>query len=394
MGALRRLAREDLLEKVKVISSVSGGSLATALVFELNNYRWPTSSEFQKIVFPKARTLLTSVSLESALPVCWLDNAITRGLVGSWMLSQALYEAWGIRGSFSELAGDPVWFANATTYETGKSWRFTQEGMGDWSFGHYYYGRDIFSSSSKATYHMPICVGAAASASLPYLIGFLRLDLPEEPWFSVSPVTYLPTDPKSGKPVSGPRKSKARRVRLWDGGVYENLGLEAVYKPDRGIVYTASDRQVSDVEFLLVSDASAPLALDTDPALGPVNVKPPRFRGALRMPDIATDQTRALRSRMVMTAVKDGSLFAAYARLGLPTWKVKLYAEDDYPKRTIDYDTHGHLNDNEVAAAAGVGTRLFRLKTDVFDRLVLHGFESTDANLACHHPEAFKALGF
>jgi hypothetical protein len=40
---------------------------------------------------------------------------------------------------------------------------------------------------------------------------------------------------------------------LWDGGVYDNLGVEALYKPNGGLR--------DGVDFLVVSDASKPINL-------------------------------------------------------------------------------------------------------------------------------------
>ena len=42
-GVLRYLAENGLLESVKHVSSVSGGSLLVGLLLRLNKYKWPTS---------------------------------------------------------------------------------------------------------------------------------------------------------------------------------------------------------------------------------------------------------------------------------------------------------------------------------------------------------------
>ena len=40
---LARLASGNLLEEVSFVSTVSGGSLAAALIYAANDYRWPSS---------------------------------------------------------------------------------------------------------------------------------------------------------------------------------------------------------------------------------------------------------------------------------------------------------------------------------------------------------------
>ena len=48
LGVMARLARENHLEEVGLISSVSGGSLCAGLVFTLNGVKWPGSQEYLK----------------------------------------------------------------------------------------------------------------------------------------------------------------------------------------------------------------------------------------------------------------------------------------------------------------------------------------------------------
>jgi len=43
LGVLKRLAQENLLEEITQISSVSGGSLGTGLIYNLNDLKWPSS---------------------------------------------------------------------------------------------------------------------------------------------------------------------------------------------------------------------------------------------------------------------------------------------------------------------------------------------------------------
>jgi len=46
------------------------------------------------------------------------------------------------------------------------------------------------------------------------------------------------------------KNPKFRKIHIWDGGVYDNLGMEALVKYDKGCVYR------KEFDFLIISDAS------------------------------------------------------------------------------------------------------------------------------------------
>ena len=58
LGVLARLARENHLEDVILLSTVSGGSLGAGLIYSLNGVQWPGSQVYLKHVFPKANMLI------------------------------------------------------------------------------------------------------------------------------------------------------------------------------------------------------------------------------------------------------------------------------------------------------------------------------------------------
>src|SRR5512139_2357865 len=67
LGVLARLAKEERLENITYLSTVSGGSLCAGLVMALNINQWPSSQAYLKDVLPAARHILTSRDLKSAL---------------------------------------------------------------------------------------------------------------------------------------------------------------------------------------------------------------------------------------------------------------------------------------------------------------------------------------
>jgi NTE family protein len=260
-----------------------------------------------------------------------------------------LEERWGVKGTLKDLARTPEWLVNTTCIETGKNWRFSQNFMGDWKAGHHY------------DPPFRIAEAAAASAAVPYVIGALKLPLPEDGWYEI--------DPSNEKP----RARKARSfetIALWDGGAYENLGLEPLYKMDRGMI---------DCDYIIVSDASGPLAV------GKRSLFPTLLKGDLAGPrvfDIASDQIRSLRSRMFVNALTNKKATGALVRMGNSVRDIDISACCDRP--SSDYARF--QADREASLALKHPTNLSSLTVDTFRRVARHGYEVADATLTAHCP--------
>lgn len=63
-GVLKYLACNNLMEDIGYISSVSGGSLFTGLVFHYNKMKWPNSREYINNILPRIENALTNNSLQ------------------------------------------------------------------------------------------------------------------------------------------------------------------------------------------------------------------------------------------------------------------------------------------------------------------------------------------
>ena len=84
----------------------------------------------------------------------------------------------------------------------------------------------------------------AASAAFPGLVGSLKIETREFDWFAYD---------EAGIPY--PHRPEFRTLTLWDGGVYDNLGVEPLCKPNGGFR--------DGFDFLIVSDASTLLTIET-----------------------------------------------------------------------------------------------------------------------------------
>ncbi len=354
LGFLRRLAKENLLENVTQLSTVSGGSLVAAAVIAKAGMRWPTSDEFNLQIYPALRELLTTTDLFSTRAVGW------RGLLEFKMqllhhraavLAQLL-ERWGIKGDLQELPNTPTWWINATCLETGKNWRFSRDEMGDWRFGRHY--RPPFK----------LAEAVAASAAVPYVIGALRLNIPTEGWYD--------TDPATREPVAR-RTPSDQRVHLWDGGAYENLGLEVFFKPGRPLI---------GCDYLICSDASGPLDASRKASFRSL------IRGQLANPrlfDIASDQIRSLRSRIFLREIESKTIRGALIRMGNSVRNIDI-KHRSYPRRST-YDEF--QSDEDAALALLHPTHLKAITPSQFDLLARHGYETTNATLTKHLPTDF-----
>jgi NTE family protein len=353
LGLLRRLALENKLGDVSHISTVSGGSLLVALVFSLNKMEWPSSKVFLDDIYPKAKKILTIKSLFSKQIVArsFLRHPVMALANRAELLANKLETEWGVVGCTSDLPNRPIWYINTTSKNSGKNWRFSQSYVGDWRFGHHY------------SFEIPLSKAAAASAAVPYAIGALKIQLPLDGWFKTNPATKKPVESKT---------PPANQVKLWDGGVYENLGIEPLYKSESGLV---------DCDFLIVSDAGAPLRADWE-----IRVKEEKSITP-RLVEITTDQIRSLRCRELMRFFKEKKK-GSWVQMGLST---RTYdAKTKAPANARDYANF--LSDQEVALVAKEGTHLEAMTEDNFDRVARHGFEITSQTLSHYHSELFSHI--
>lgn len=211
LGALGRLAQQSLFEQITFLSTVSGGTLAIGLVSACSENAWPSSKTFLQHTIPNARSVLTERALDYAFLRCMLLSpwTLVNGRAGA--LAKALQKCWCVSGLLADLPDDPRWIINATCYQTGKNWRFMKKRMGDYIAGY------------VAAPQFPVAQAVAASAAVPGLVGSLKLNTGKYEWFTYD---------KAGRPR--PHTPALRRLMLWDGGVYENLGIEALFKPSGG----------------------------------------------------------------------------------------------------------------------------------------------------------------
>lgn len=323
LGVLRVLAERGGLEDVRRISTVSGGSLLVGLMYKEAEMQWPKSEQFLSSIYPVLREKLCSFSLQwgavrqLARPQNWRFLLSRANL-----LAKALRREWGITANLSDVAAMPEWSINGTTAENGKRFRFKNDSIGDYTLGY----------AEPGNY--PLANALAVSAAFPGGFGPLQLDATRFQWRK---------RPSWGAAANEaqPAEIGFRQLHLYDGGVYDNLGLEPFFDAGKG-------QSKHQGELIIVSDAGAPLKTGFSLlALNPWRLK--------RVADIMSDQARALRVRTFAQYLQQGTFQGAYLYINTPVSEGRPCASASF--------------------AAGFPTTLRQLDLREFDLLAEHGYQ-------------------
>jgi NTE family protein len=312
-GGLIRLNEIGLLRTLDRVSSVSGGSITSAVLA----LAWPDLDFGPDGVARRLTTLvvdpLRKMAGRSIDKKSVLGGVLMPGRTVAETLARAydrhLFHGATLRSLPADGAG-PRFVINASNVQTGKLFRFSRPYEGDYSIGLW---------KDPAT---RVADAVAASSAFPPVL---------------SPHTVRPSgrfDPST----AGEHRADEFRARVWlsDGGVYDNLGLETAWKRCRRI---------------LVSDGGG--QLQAEPA--------PKRNWALhgiRILEIVDSQVRALRKRQLIDSyrrhIRDGTYWGIRSELA-------------------DYHLGDPLAipDTDVARARSVKTGLSRLD-DVTQRALIN----------------------
>jgi NTE family protein len=334
LGVFKYLAEKGLLGQVSRISSVSGASLCVALIFAKNGNKWPTDKEYLEKVLPQIEKTVLNNNIQTAAlcrlplsPAYWGNRAA--------LIGRVMRDKWQITGTMQELPDTPCWEINCTTFETGKDFRICKQKMGDYQTG-YVEHPDI-----------AIADAAAASAGFPILIGPLKLQTNKYRW----------------------SKTPSESVYyLWDGGVYDNMGVEALYKPDSGLA--------PDVNFLVVSNASCPSGyLHRNSASSPKNLK--------RLLDIAMDQVSALRSREIFANVLNQNN-GIYVNIGNSAEKITAAPGSKADPATKQKLIESCMSVREAQTVRDYETTLSSPVSRNYQLILRHGYENALCVYTCY----------
>jgi len=337
LGVLEWLATTAVWDRISQVSTVSGGSLVVGLLFARNNFVWPSQSRLLPLI-DGIRDIICAQDLQKT----FIANHFIRPQLATSgraaLLADALRRCWGIDFTLSDLPGTPIWRINTTCYETGRNWIFCKREMGDYVAG--YFDNPLVS----------VQTAIASSAAVPVAIGPMKIALP----------SVEPRDLGYRKPPGANNLRSRQFVTLWDGGVYENLGVEPLFR--------MSDLS-AEIDFLLVSDASAPLSVQ----IGRWSHRPPFYRPLLRFADVATEQGRSYRVRSFMSFLTKNSDRGAFIKIGNSPAYIFAQAKKEVP---AGYPTD---IDSTIQNIWLLETTLRKLSHEEFSDLRSHGFWTAKA---------------
>jgi NTE family protein len=324
VGACWRLLELGVLRQINRISSVSGGSIFAGVLatswdalcrdFSVGNY--------QKLVVDPLRRFCR-MQIDTI--------AVGEGLLTPWKTTsdavEAKYRDELFNISLDRIPDSPCFVFNATNLQTGRSFRFSKNYIGDYRIG-------LIRSPTT-----PLAKVVAASSAFPPFLSPVILDHPGQ--FEAVP----------GADLNG-KAEYTERLYLSDGGVYDNLGLETVW---------------NRCQTVLVSDAGAPFGVGD-------KVETEWVKQTLRALDVATDQARALRKRALIDDFKAKRRSGTY-------WGI----ETDIG----NYGLPSALpcNDQVVKPLAHIRTRLNPFSDLEQEQLMNWGYALCDAAVRAHVPE-------
>jgi NTE family protein len=264
LGALKRLNELGYLSGFERISSVSGGSIAAGMLAAA----WPRL----KLVGGRFSNLDTEV-IEPLRVFCQRDIDVQSVGWGAILPGKSIgdvltdvYDVLYAGARIENLPDKPQFVFDATNLQTGRLVRIQKVRLADYSIG------------EVPDPKMRLAVAVAASSAFPPVLSPITIALAAADWRD-RPGTSHFGDPHYTAELS-----------LTDGGAYDNLGLETV----------------DSFSTIVVSDAGAPFSTAEEASsLWP--------KQAMRALDIATDQSRALRKRLLHVECQATGRKYAYA---------------------------------------------------------------------------------
>lgn len=325
LGAVRRLNEFSLLPRITSIASVSGGSILNG--FLASRLDPPLSAGVADFENSVAKPMRAFCSLDIRR---WLGmEAIIPGTHNSTGLAKAYDEHLTNRKRLVEIPAAPVHVFCCTDLAYGVNWMFKKAECGDYQAGFFPTPADWLVSTA-----------VAASSCFPPVFKPLQLNLD-------------PAKIPQGNDKSPNRDKIIREITFSDGGVYDNLGLEPVWK---------------DHETVLTSDGGALFRVGGDNGF---SFEVGRFIG------IPENQALALRKRWLISNFVSQQMKGTY--WGIGTTVAEYALQGGYSKELVkDY-------------ISAIRTDLDSFSDAEASVLENHGYTLADAAIQTHVPQLLPA---
>lgn len=318
-GVILRLNEAGYLGRIARVSSVSGGSI-TAAVLAMNwnalEFIDGKATRLADLFVTPIRSLASrTIDVSSVLTGTMWFGSIGEKLIDAY--KKYLFD----EATLQDIPDEPRFVFNATNVQSGVLWRFMKPYMRDYRVG------------EVKDPDVDLATVVAASSAFPPVLSPVELDLDPDDF-----------TPGSGRELSG--DEYRTQIVLSDGGVYDNLGLETVWKKYKTV---------------LVSDAGGGFVSEADPHRDWI-------RHSMRILMIIDNQVRSLRKRQVV-----GS-FVANIREGA-YWSI----HDD--RSTDDLGSDLECPVSRTTELAAIDTRLKKLDLATQQRLINWGYATCDDGL-------------
>lgn len=342
VGVGRFLADAGLLGRVRCLSSVSGGSLANALVARA----WDelaaggfSPAGYDRLVVSRLIDRISTRSLTASLARNLWKTLGPRTRTD--LLAQR-FDEWFLGGMLLEELSPAVrWVFNAANVTTGVRFGFERNRLGDWVLG----------TVPSAGTRFPVARAAAASAAVPGAFAPVEIDLP------------FPC-------------ANGRKALLLDGGAYDNLGLEVIDRP-------------RDDTFLVCMNAGGTFQTG---AYGRI----PLVRELKRANGLLYRQTMALRMRTMVErmviwerARDQGTHPPEWARRGVLFALATTMGDRATPEWL---DGRPEPSRSEIEELALTPTSFGKFPRALCERLVYRGWWLAGATISAYHRDLLDAL--
>lgn len=326
LGALRRLNEFGILPKLTTISSVSGGSILNGFLASrlrasvangIGNFQGDVSKPIREFCSLDIRKW---IALEVAVP----------GTHNSLALAKQYDQHLTSGKLLKDIASSPTHIFCTTDLAYGVNWMFKKKQCGDYEAGF---------QDTPADWRVSTAV--AASSCFPPVFKPLNLDLD-------------PAKLTGGKIPPSPERDKCvRGMTFSDGGVYDNLGLEPIWK---------------DHEIVLCSDGGALFHVGGDTG----------FVWEIdRFISIPENQALAVRKRWLISNFVAKQLKGTYWGIGSTAY---------------DYGVQqGYSTDLAKNYISAIRTDLDKFSDAEASILENHGYWLADAAIRIHLPELLPA---
>jgi NTE family protein len=368
-GVLRAFVRLGVNKQVKVISSVSGGSIISALfglrfdhIVSINDFdqlilkplidfskRDPRNKLVRYRIFKAINSI--SAGVGSLLGPIGRPLSMLAGKENSIVFMEEMDQHLFHRKTMADISKNLRIVINSTNMNNGARWRFDNNDFGDYKTGYSY---DM--------QHIPISFAVMASACYPGLFSPLKMKISDYKF-------YLRDKNKQDAPSPTPTPDS---VYLSDGGIFDNLGYFSIKSElDRG-----------RDGFIIISDAAN--RFDQAP------IQYGFWNSILRVVNILMEQVSNRDRDRIMDNIKCGNWQGSYFKLENSCRYYRQY-KDKQSASPEDVPEIG-WSDATVARIAKIRTDLDYFTEAEVQSLICHGETIVETILAKWHNPVYKQL--